>query len=304
VMAITSDPLSIVPALGLETSARMACHLIASDLWTSAVPPSWASVDLNLPPHLSDEDLERYWRAMSAEWSALGVAVVTGHTGRYPGCDFSIVGAATLVGIGDESEFLTPADARVGDRVIVTKGCAIEATAIAAHLHPEALRSRIGAAGLERARAMVAEVSVVADCRTLLRLGTRDRGVTALHDATEGGVFGGLLELARACRHDLRVERARIPLGEEAVAACQVWGGIDPYWTLSEGTLIAALRPDRVSAALEALGREGIAAAEVGEIAPGSGRLLVLEGDGSVATLTAPAPDPYWEAYARAVGQE
>jgi hydrogenase maturation factor len=156
---------------------------------------------------------------------------------------------------------------------------------------------------LERARAWVENVSVVADCRTLLRIGLRDRGVTALHDATEGGVFGGLLELARAGHHDLRVERARIPLAEEAVAACEAWGGIDPYWTLSEGTLIAALRPEHVAPALSALEREGIAAAEVGEIVPGSGRLIVLERDGSVATITDAVPDPYWEAYALAVGR-
>ncbi len=303
VMAITCDPLSIVPALGLEASARMACHLIASDLWTSAIPPSWASVDLNLPPHLSDEDLARYWRAMSAEWAALGVAVVTGHTGRYPGCDVSIVGAATLIGIGEESSYLTPAEARPGDRVIVTKGCAIEATAIAAHLMPERIEARLGAAGAERARAWIEDVSVVADCRALLRIGLRERGVTALHDATEGGVLGGLLELARAGHHDLRVERARIPLAEEAVAACEAWGGIDPYWTLSEGTLIAAVRPEHVAAALGALEREGIAAAEVGEIVPGSGRLIVLERDGSVATITDAVPDPYWDAYALAVGR-
>jgi hydrogenase maturation factor len=302
VLAMTTDPLSIVPALGPEISARMACHLIASDLWTSAIPPAWAAVTLNLPPHLSDADLERYARAMSDEWSRLGVAVVTGHTGRYPGCEYSIVGAATLVGIGDETAWRTPAGARIGDRVLLTKGCAIEATAIAAHLIPERLTPRLGAAGVARARAWVSQVSVVAECRALLHAAAREHGVSALHDATEGGVLGGLLELARACGGDLRVERARVPLAEEARAACEAWGGIDPYWTLSEGALIAAVKPGLVPEALAALAREGIAAAEIGEIAPGSGRLLVLEPDGAITTIEKPEPDPYWSAYARFAG--
>jgi hydrogenase expression/formation protein HypE len=302
VMAVTTDPLSVIPALGLERSAWLACHLIASDLWTSGIPPAFASLDLNLPPHMSDADLERYWTAMSAAWTELGVAVVTGHTGRYPGCDYSIVGAGTLIGIGDEGRYVTPAMAAPGDRLIVTKGCAIEATAVAAHLVPEAMAALLDEDGVARARAMLSQVSVSRDCRAALRVGVRDRGVSALHDATEGGVLGGLIELARACGHDLRVERPRIPLSAESRAACQALGGIDPYWTLSEGTLIVAVRSAHKDAVLAALADEDIVAAEVGEVMPGRGIVFLTEPDGSVSRLTAPEPDPYWPAYARLAG--
>jgi hydrogenase maturation factor len=301
VMAVTTDPLSVVPALGFAASARLSCHLIASDLWTTGIAPAWASITLNLPPQMSDAGLEEYWVAMSDEWARLGVAVVTGHTGRYPGCDYSIIGAGTLMGVGDESAYLTPAMAAPGDRVIVTKGCAIEATAIAAWLFPKRLGARLGAEGLARARAALADVSVVADCRAALRAGVGARGVTALHDATEGGVLGGLLELARACGHDLAVERARIPLGAEARAACAEFG-TDPWWTLSEGTLIATARPQRAAAVLAALADAGIAAAEVGEVVPGSGRLRLATPEGE-RVLVEPEPDPYWPAYARAVAE-
>ena len=136
VMAVTTDPLSVVPALGFEASARLSCHLIASDLWTTGLAPAWASITFTLPPRMDDAGFEEYWRGMSDEWAKLGVAVVTGHTGRYEGCDYSIVGAGTLMGVGEESGYLTPAMAAPGDRVIVTKGCAVEATAIAAWLFP------------------------------------------------------------------------------------------------------------------------------------------------------------------------
>jgi len=300
VLAVTTDPLSVVPALGFEASARLSCHLIASDLWTTGIPPAWGSITFNLPPQMSDADLARYWRAMSDEWAELGVAVVTGHTGRYPGCDYSIIGAGTLMGVGDEAGYLTPAMAAPGDRVIVTKGCAIEATAIAAWLFPRRIGARLGEAGLARARALLEQVSVVADCRAALRVGVRERGVTALHDATEGGVLGGLLELARACGHDLAVERARIPVSLEARAACEEFGS-DPYWTLSEGTLIATARPVRAADVLAALADAGITAAEVGEVVSGSGVLRLTEPGGATRTLVEPEPDPYWPAYARAV---
>ena len=300
VMAVTTDPLSVIPALGPARSARMACHLIASDLWTTGIPPAYASVDFNLPPHADDAFFAEYWRAMSDAWAELGVAVVTGHTGRYEGCDFSIIGAATLIGVGDEGRVVTPAMASPGDRVIVTKGCAIETAAVAASLCPQRLAQRLDADGLAALRALEPQVSVVADCRAALRVGVHDRGVTALHDATEGGVLGGLVELARACGHDLRVTRGRIPLAPEVRVACEVLG-VDPYTTLAEGALIVCARPPHAAAVLDALAAEGIRAVEVGEVLKGSGRVWVGEDDGSVTTLDTPAPDPYWAAYARAL---
>jgi len=312
VMAVTTDPLSLVPALGPERSARLACHLLASDLWTTGIAPQFATVSLHLPPGLDDATLGAYAGAMSEEWKQLGVAVVAGHTGRYEGCDLTIVGAATVMGFGDESRYLTPAMASPGDRVVVTKGCAIEATAVAARLFPKRLEAELRelaggtgrgeaeiAAALVRARALLDQVTVVPDCRAALRAGVRERGVTALHDATEGGVLGGLVELAAACGHDLRVRGAAIPLSLEARAACAAFG-IDPRWTLSEGTLIACARPERVGAVLEELARDGIPAAEVGEVVEGAGGVRLEEGGGE-RRIDRAEGDPYWEAYGRAV---
>ncbi|MEO5617222.1 MAG: AIR synthase-related protein [Candidatus Eisenbacteria bacterium] len=343
VMAVTTDPLSLVPALGPERSARLACHLLASDLWTTGIAPQFATVSLHLPPGMDDATLGAYSRALSEEWAKLGVAVVAGHTGRYDGCDLTIVGAATLIGLGDEARYLSPAMASPGDRVIVTKGCAIEATAIAAQLFPKRLMGQLEAmesaeasgrgeetpargeerpespgarfggatAAFDRARASLDQVTVVPDCRAALRAGLREEGVTALHDATEGGVLGGLVELASACGHGLRVRRAGIPLSPEARAACAVFG-IDPWWTLSEGALIACARPGRAGAVLEELERDGITAAEVGEVVAakgeagraakdGGGGLMLVEPDGRETRIERAEPDPYWAAYARAV---
>jgi hydrogenase maturation factor len=300
VMAITTDPLSLVPALGVADSARLGCHLLASDLWTSGIPPAYASVTLNLPPTLDDATLEAYASAMGETWRELGVAVVTGHTGRYSGCDLTIVGACTLVGVGDEGRTVGPGFVAVGDRVIVTKDCAVEATAIAARLFPARLGATLDEDGMARARAKLADASVVRDCRAALAVGVRDRGVSALHDATEGGVLGGLVELARAAEVDLRVIRARIPLSDEAREACASFE-IDPYWTLSEGTLIATVRPAYATQVLEALAAEGIVAAEVGEVLRGKGVVWLSEPDGSVLSLAEAKADPYWDAYDRAV---
>jgi hydrogenase maturation factor len=299
VLALTTDPLSIIPALGPERSARLACHLVASDLWTTGIPPAWVSVEFHLAPSFDDALFERYWRAMSEAWAELGVAVVTGHTGRHEGCSAEMIGAATLVGLGDEGRYLTPGMARPGDRVIVTKTAALESAAVFAWACPERLRAAMDEESFARLRTLEREVSVVADCRAALRAGVHAAGVTALHDATEGGVLGGLCELARACGHDLRIERARLPLWPEVAAACAALG-LDPWWSLSEGALIVCAAPDRVSAVLAELASEGIAAVEVGEVVAGSGRLWVTAPEGRVTEHDAPEPDPYWSVYERA----
>ncbi len=301
VMAITTDPLSLIPALGPERSARMACHLVASDLWTTGLPPAYASVTFALPPDLDDATFEAYWAAMSDEWQKLGVAVVTGHTGRYDGCGLSIVGSATLVGVGDEGRYLAPSMAQAGDRLVVTKGCAIETAAVAVHLFPQRLAGVLDPPALERLRGLLARVSVVEDCRAAVQIGVRDRGVTALHDATEGGVLGGLVELAQACGCDARVERARIPVDPAVRAVCESFGIAEPGWALSTGTLIAAVRPHAMEALLAALREAHIQAAAVGELMRGNGVLYLTEPDGAVRRITAPEPDPYWPAYERAL---
>lgn len=300
VMALTTDPLALVPALGPERSAWLACHLVASDLWTTGIPPAFASVNLNLPPDMDDATLGVFSEAMGDAWAAMGVAVVTGHTGRFDGCALPIVGSATVIGLGDESRYVGPAFVADGDRVIVTKGCAIEATAIAAHLFPRRLGALLDEDGLARARAMIEQVSVVADCRAAIGAGVRDGGVSMMHDATEGGVCGALVEAARACGRDLRIERAKIPLAPEARAACEAFG-IDPWWALSEGTLIAFARPARAGAVLAELSAAGIAAADAGEAVHGAGTVWMTESDGNVTRIAGTRPDPYWEAYARAV---
>jgi hydrogenase maturation factor len=302
VLALTTDPVSLIPALGAAASARLSCHLLASDLWTSGIPPAYVTVSLHLPPRMAESELQEYWRAMSAEWTKLGVTVVAGHTGRYDGCDYSILGSATLIGVGDEGRYLSPAMARPGDRVVVTKGCAIEAAAVGARLFPQRLAAKLEPEEMERARAMLDQVSVVADCQAALGVGIRERGVTSLHDATEGGVLGGLLELARASGHDLRVERAKIPLSTEARAACEVYG-IDPYWTLAEGALIVTVAPAQAAAVRAAMADRKIMAAEVGEVMSGKGKLWLTDPDGTVRTITEAEPDPYWEAYGRAVAE-
>lgn len=302
VMAVTTDPLSLLPQLGPERSARLACHLVASDLWTTGVPPAYASVCLNLPPAFPDDQLERYLEAMHVAWREMDVAVVTGHTGRYPGCAPTIVGAATVIGVGDEGRTVGREFVREGDRVLVTKGCAIEAAALAATCFPKRLRPKLPEGTIERLEPLLEQVSVVADCRAAVRAGVRDRGVSLMHDATEGGVVGGLFEVALSLGCDVRVERSKLPLSDDVRALCAALG-IDPFTAISEGTLIATVRSDRARAVVDEITEAGIEVADVGEVIGGEGRVWLTEPGGEVTRIDEAPADPWWPLWERATAE-
>jgi hydrogenase maturation factor len=294
-MALSADPVFVVPAYGWERAAWFAVHILASDAATSGLPLRWMSVDLNLPPSISDEDLTALWDAFHRTCADLGLAVVTGHTARYDGCDWPMVGGATCIAIGADDAYVTPTMARPGDVVVVTKGAAIEATALFAATFPERLAAGVGEETVRAADALFDAMTVVPEAVVAREVGLRDAGVTSMHDATEGGVLGGLLEVATASGVGIRIERDLIPVRPEVRAVCD-HVGIDPFVSISEGTLIATVVPSKAETYVGALAEAGIDAAVVGEVRPAEdGRTLVRGGEEG--PLTHPGLDPFWGAF-------
>ncbi|HEX6400550.1 MAG TPA: AIR synthase family protein [Actinomycetota bacterium] len=294
-MALSADPVFVVPAYGWERAAWFAVHILASDTSTSGLPLRWMSVDLNLPPSLSDEDLTTLWDGFHRTCEDLGLAIVTGHTGRYDGCDWPMVGGATCIALGPADAYVTPTMARAGDAVVVTKGAAIEATALFAATFPDRLRVGVGQEVVAAGDALFEQMTVVPEAVVARGFGLRDAGVTSMHDATEGGVLGGLLEVAAASEAGIRVDRDRIPVRPEVRTICE-HVGIDPYVSISEGTMIATVRASRADAFVGALRGEGIDAAVVGEILPPEDGRSILVG-GEEHPLVHPGLDPFWAAF-------
>jgi hydrogenase expression/formation protein HypE len=297
VAALSADPVFIVPAFGWERAAWFAVHILASDAALSGLPLRWMSVDLNLPREVSDADLASLWEAYAGTCEALGLAVVTGHTGRYDGCEWPMVGGATCIALGAEDAYVTPAMARPGDHVVLTKGAAIEATALFAATFPDRVRAGVGEELWRAADALFEQMTVVPEARVAAETGLRQHGVTAMHDATEGGVLGGLAELAAAADVGLRINLDAVPVPPEVQAVCDL-AGMDPYTAISEGTLIATVRPARTDAYLDALDDIGVEVTVVGEVTPHHDGTVLVERDGA-RRLSHPGRDPFWEAFGR-----
>lgn len=299
VMAVTTDPFFVVPEYGWERAGWFAVHIVASDAAMSGLRPAYLTVDLNLPPTMSDEDLGALWEAVHEACSAIDVAVIAGHTGRYDNCAFPIVGGATAMSVGPRDAYVTPDMARAGDVVMLTKGPAIETAALFAVTFPDRISASLGADVARAGEDLFWQMSVVRDASAAARVGVRDRGVTAMHDATERGVVGGLVEIAEASGTGLIIDLDGVPIRPEAAAICDLFG-IDPFVTSSEGTLLLTCRPAYADAVRCRLNEEGIDAFLIGEVLPEECGLRVVRG-GREQSLEAPVTDPFWPAYRQAL---
>jgi len=287
-LVLSTDPFFIAPSLGWERAAWFALHIIASDVAVSGIPPRFLAVDLNLPPEMDEETLTTVWETVHAEAARLGIAVVSGHTARYAGCNFPMVGGATVFGLGPVDRLIDPRKARVGDHIIITKGPAVEATGLMSVQFPEFIEERFGPELTGEAQEVFYQMSVVKDAAVCAEAG----GATAMHDATECGIWGALFEIARASGQGLTVEKEKIVTQDAVMKTCSVFG-LDPYSSISEGTLVAAVRPDRSDDTLAALKRAGIPASVVGELTSPARGVTVLDEKGEHA-LVHPEIDPFW----------
>src|SRR3989442_14742014 len=112
------------------------------------------------------------------------------------------------------------------DAIILTKGAAIETTAILANTFPETVEREIGSKMLRRARSFLSLCSTVGDALEAVS-GVSRGGVSSLHDATEGGMLGPPHENAVPSGKSFLAEKGGIYASDETPGVCAVCR-IDP----------------------------------------------------------------------------
>jgi len=250
---------------------------------------------------MKDEEFEEYWDAFHKECNKLGIAILGGHTGRYVGSDYTVIGGGVMMTLAPEDRYLSSNMTRPGDSVIMTKGVAIATTGILARTFPKTVEKAYGSFFLRRAQSHFYQFSVVKDALTAASVGLRDEGVTAMHDVTEGGLLGAVYELTQASRVGIEIDLSNVIITNEAKLICDLFK-LDPYVTLSEGTLLITVKPEKAKEVLKSLESNEINAKIIGKIMEKQhGRWI--KRDGEREPLKKPVVDPYWEAYWRALNE-
>jgi len=287
VMVIAEDPTFGMPVL-MPHFGWCIVHICASDVAVLGVRPRYMTICLMLPPGTEESVLEHIWQEVHQECEKLGIAIVGGHTGVYPGIAYPLNGGCTIIGLGTKEQLTSPSNAKVGDRVIMTKGPAVEAAGILAFQAEKALVEKFGRDIVEKAKSQFMAMSVVQDALVAAP------HAHAMHDATEGGLLNGVYEIVEASNTGVTVFEEKIVIPEEIDAVCQHFN-IDPLISIGEGTLVITATPENTPRILNDLKQNSIAAWEIGEVTA-KDRVFVRK-DGKKEELAPVKVDPFWAAY-------
>jgi len=294
-LALTSDPLSLIPSLGLQESAWLSVHLMANDMGTTGFAPMYAQMVLNLPSGLSKPDFTTYWNYIHQYCNDIGVAITGGHTGSIEGQNSTIAGGGTMLLTAPLNNILLSHQANVGDVIIVTKECALSSSAILAMCFPETVKNKLGKEIYDQACALFYQTSSLPDA--LIASGAHEpcREVTAMHDVTEGGVLGAVYEMAISSGNGVLVHNQLLPQGNAQESICELFG-IDSRFCIGAGSMVMAVKPDAASNVLQRLQKNNIKGTIIGEFIPKEQGYKLVDEDVE-ADLPYYSTDPYWAAF-------
>lgn len=299
VLIVAEDPIFSIPKQPLEMFGWYTVHIGASDVAVMGVKPRYMTYSLLMPPTTSEEDFKTIVDSIHQTAVELEIAIVGGHTGYYPGFASPTIGGITVFTIADKNEYVTPAGAKPNDDVILTKGPAIETAGILAVLREKELIERYPKQLVKKAKALCKEMTVVKDALTAMKAG----GVTAMHDATEGGVLGGFFEVAHASNVGMEIDEASFIYPEEVKMVCDAFN-IDPIAAIAEGSLIITAKPTHSNEIIRKLRKAGISASVVGKVTNDLKTRIIKRLDGSTIPLEIPGQDPFWPVFFEGIERE
>jgi len=279
---------SMDPITGaLERIGWLAVNINANDVSTFGVQPTFFSSCLLLPENTTEKTVKTICKQIDLSAKKLGIAVTGGHSETTPNLSFPIV-IGCCMGVAEKGHYVTSRGAKAGNMLILTKSVGMEGTAILAADRHLQLARKIGKSTLKRAEDFFNHISVVKEALLAFRTGY----VTAMHDPTEGGVAGGIHELAAASNVGFKVHEEKLSIAEETLRICKFFQ-IDPLQLIASGSLLIAVKKGFADKVVEVLEKSKIAAAVIGEFLPSKKRLIIRK-DGHVEEVVKPLLDHLW----------
>jgi hydrogenase expression/formation protein HypE len=247
----------------------------ANDIACCGAVPKWFLATALFPVGTTPDQVERVFDQLSEACDALGVTMIGGHSEMTLDLPRPII-SGTMLGEVTKGDEVMTAGARPGDRVILTKGIAIEGTSLLAR----EMRTQLSSAGvaadvIDRAANYIYEpgISVVPEAQAAHAAG----GVTSMHDPTEGGLATALAEVATASTTGVAINKDAVPVFQDTAELCAALR-VDPWGLISSGALLITAGPERASDVIDAVNKAGIPAVDIGEIRPPEDGLILRTG--------------------------
>ena len=246
VCIVSSDPVTGAS----KRIGSIAVHVACNDIAASGVRPLAIVVTLLIPPDSSPADLETVIDDIVNTADAIKVSVIGGHT-EVTDAVTRVVVSVTAIGIAGHGGYVSAKNAKAGDTVLMTKKAGLEGTAIIAFELEDELKSVLYGDEIDEAKAFSGMVSVIEE-----GVAAHAAGAHAMHDITEGGVFGAAWEIAEAAGLGIEIYKENIPVADVTLKICEHYD-VDPYRLISSGSMmIVTDAPEKVRKKLEESGVE------------------------------------------------
>ena len=259
--------LSTDPITGtVKDIGHLAIQITLNDLASAGAEPIGVMLTFLLPEKLSEAKLRTMMEQAEAAAHAANVQIMGGHTEVTRAVNQPVI---SVVGVGKakKGRLISTAGARPGMDVIVTKWVGLEGTSIIAKEKEEELLTRYPQALVDAAKEFDAYLSVLPEAAVAV-----ESGVSAMHDVTEGGIFGALWEMAESAGVGLEIDLKKIPIRQETVEVCEFFD-INPYELISSGSMLMAASDG--NGLVRALAAANIPAVCVGKVTEGNDRVLL-----------------------------
>ena len=256
-----------------------AVHINANDIATMGARPLWYLATLLLPEDLTTRELaEKIFQDTMKACKSIGVSLIGGHTEITSGLSRPIV-VGQMLGEVEKHRLVRTNGARPGDAIILTKGLAIEGTAVIARERVDEMVQIFGEQTLTRCRNFMYDpgLSVIKEAL----IASEHASVHAMHDPTEGGLATALHEVAWAANVGLRIQADILPVFPETQAICNHYH-LNPLGLIASGALLIILQANAAEEVLARIRSQEIAATLIGEVTDKSKGIKLLTADGVV----------------------
>ena len=282
---------SMDPITGaIERLGWLAVNINANDVSTFGIQPAFFSSCLLLPENSTEQTVETICRQIDSAARRLDIAVIGGHSEITPELNRPIIVGCAL-GVTDPDRYVVSGGSKPGDKLILTKGAGIEGTAILTTDKRDELEGIMDEGLLISAGKFFDQISVVEEAVLAFNTG----GVTAMHDPTEGGVAGGIHEMADAAGLGVRIYEEQIHIAPETSEVCKFFE-IDPLQLIGSGALLISANQNASDKIIKKLVDHGIKSAIIGEFLRDPEKRIFVHADGSATDLVRPLSDHLWTA--------
>lgn len=269
-VALKEDEMFVLSTDPITGTAKdighLAIQITLNDLASAGAEPIGVMLTFLLPEKISEAKLRTMMEQAEAAAHAANVQIMGGHTEVTRVVNQPVI---SVVGVGKakKGHLISTAGARPGMDVIVTKWVGLEGTSIIAKEREDDLLTRYPKTLVETAKKFDAYLSVLPEAAVAVK-----SGVSAMHDVTEGGIFGALWEMAESAGVGLEIDLKKIPIRQETVEVCEFFD-INPYELISSGSMLMAAADG--NGLVRALTAANIPAVCIGKVTEGNDRVLL-----------------------------